>query len=114
MVKKENDIEELIDNMISGGNDFVEQYYNPKNTPNGVNRAAFTNTHATWNSVSTSNFSFVDAGDTGRCPSLVQECRGPQTFDGNNDVAWMKLNNPSTLGVTWTGTSTDEADMALN
>ncbi len=25
MVKKENDIEELIDNMISGGNDFVDQ-----------------------------------------------------------------------------------------
>lgn len=25
MVKKENDIEELIDNMISGGNDFVNQ-----------------------------------------------------------------------------------------
>ena len=25
MVEKENDIEELIDNMISGGNDFVDQ-----------------------------------------------------------------------------------------
>ena len=37
-----------------------------------------------------------------------------QKFDGFNDVAWMKLNSPSTLGVTWTGTSTDEADMAMN
>lgn len=102
------------------GNDFVEQYYNPKNDPNPnmdgdpAWRSALTNTHNTWNSVTTSSFLYVDAGDTGRCPSLVKECRGPQKFDGNNDVAWLRLSSSSTLGVTWTGTSIDEADMALN
>jgi hypothetical protein len=96
----------------NSGNDFVAQYYNTNNAP--VPRTAWTNTHDTWNGVTTSNFEYFDAGNTNRCPSLVQECKGPQKFDGNNDVAWMKLNSPSTLGVTWTGTSIDEADMALN
>lgn len=97
------------------GNDYVDQYYNPASDPtNNQGQTALINSQNTWNSVSTSNFEFNFAGNTDRCPSLVQECKGPQKFDGKNDVAWMKLNSPSTLGVTWTGSSTDEADMALN
>jgi len=98
------------------GNDFVTQNYNSKNDPtNGQQgKNILLNTHATWNNVATSNFSFVYGDDTGRCPSLVLECKGPQKFDGNNDVAWLKINDPTVLGVTWHGTSTDEADMALN
>lgn len=97
------------------GNDFVTQNYNPKNDPtNGNGETALLNTHSTWNNVATSNFAFNYGGETGRCPSLVQECKGPQKFDGNNDVAWLRLSSPTTLGVTWSGTSTDEADTALN
>lgn len=97
------------------GNDFVTQNYNPKNDPtNGNGLTALLNTHNSWNDVATSSFAFDYGGETGRCPSLVQECKGPQKFDGNNDVAWLRLSSPTTLGVTWSGTSTDEADMALN
>jgi len=96
-------------------NDFVIQNYNPKNDPtNGNGLTALLNTHNSWNDVATSSFTFAYGGETGRCPSLVQECNGPQKFDGNNDVAWLRLSSPTTLGVTWSGTSTDEADMALN
>jgi len=96
-------------------NDFVVQNYNSKNDPtNGNGITALLNTHNSWNSISTSIFEFRYGEDTGRCPSLVQECRGPQKFDGNNDVAWVALRDANTLGVTWSGTSTDEADMALN
>lgn len=96
-------------------NDFVKQNYNPKNDPtNGNGITALLNTHNSWNNVATSSFTFNYGGETGRCPSLVQECKGPQTFDGNNDVAWLRLSSPTTLGVTWSGTNTDEADMALN
>ncbi|MEK0330675.1 MAG: matrixin family metalloprotease [Nitrosopumilus sp.] len=97
------------------GNDFVTQNYNPNNDPtNGGGITALTNTHSSWNSVKTSIFAFKDGGLTDRCPSLVKECRGPQTFDGFNDVAWLRLSGSTTLGVTWSGTSIDEADMALN
>ena len=97
------------------GNDFVTQNYNPKKDPTGNNGlTALTNTYTTWNNVASSSFKFEYGGETGRCPSLVLECRGPQKFDGKNDVAWLKLNDPFVLGVTWTGTSIDEADMALN
>lgn len=97
------------------GNDFVIQNYNPKNDPtNGNGLTALLNTHNSWNDVATSSFTFAYGGETGRCPSLVQECKGPQKFDGNNDVAWLRLSSPTTLGVTWSGTSSDEADMALN
>lgn len=69
----------------------------------------------TWTSVSTSTFVFNDAGTTNRCPSLVQECRGPQTFDGNNDIGWLDIRDPSVLGVTWYSTGgTDEFDMAID
>ena len=98
------------------GNDFVTQNYNSKNDPtNGKQgKNILLNTHATWNNVASSIFKYEYGDDTGRCPSLVLECKGPQKFDGNNDVAWLKLNDPSVLGVTWSGTSIDEADMALN
>ncbi len=97
------------------GNDSVIQNYNSKNDPtNGGGITALLNTHNSWNGVTTSIFEFEYGGDTGRCPSLVQECRGPQKFDGNNDVAWLALRDSNTLGVTWSGTTTDEADIALN
>ena len=97
------------------GNDSVIQRYNPQNDPTGGNGlTALLNTHATWNNVATSSFTFEYGGTTGKCPSLVQECKGRQTFDGNNDVAWLPLRSATTLGVTWSGTSIDEADMALN
>ena len=96
-------------------NDSVIQNYNPKNDPtNGGGKTALLNTHDSWNGVTTSIFEFEYGGETGRCPSLVQECRGPQKFDGNNDVAWLALRDANTLGVTWSGTTTDEADIALN
>ena len=97
------------------GNDKVIQNYNPKNDPtHGAGFTALINTHTSWNNVTTSSFTFEYGEDTRRCPSLVKECRGDQTFDGNNDVAWLKLNSQNILGVTWSGTSLDEADMALN
>jgi len=97
------------------GNDSVVQNYNPKNDPtNGGGITALLNTHNSWNGVTTSIFEFEYGGETGRCPSLVKECKGPQKFDGNNDVAWLRLSSSTTLGVTWSGTSTDEADVALN
>ena len=97
-----------------GGNDMVDQYYNTANQPAGDGQVQLTNSQTTWNNIKTSNFAFNDAGTTSRCPSLVKECQGPQTFDGFNDVGWMSVKGCCTLGVTWTGTSTDEADMALN
>jgi hypothetical protein len=101
------------------GNNLVLQNYNPSGEP--VNGAAvLLNTHNTWNSVATSSFAFGYGGTTTRCPSLVEECTGAQSFDGFNDVAFMSLAGPCnaffgcTLGVTWYSTSIDEADMALN
>ena len=100
------------------GNDKVVQRYNTANDRSGIDignpNHPFIKSQNSWTNVASSSFVFEFGGTTKKCPSLVQECRGPQKFDGFNDVAWMKLNSPSTLGVTWTGTSTDEADMALN
>jgi hypothetical protein len=97
------------------GNDKVIQNYNPKNDPtHGAGFTALINTHTSWNNVTTSGFTFEYGEDTRRCPSLVKECRGDQTFDGNNDVAWLKLNSQDVLGVTWSGINFDEADIALN
>ena len=101
-------------------NDFVTQNYNPgsDNTrpePTGIDGAtALTSSQSTWTNVATSAFAFSALGITTRCPSLVRECEGKQVFDNNNDVAWLELRGCCTLGVTWFGTSTDEADMALN
>ncbi len=96
------------------GNDFVAQYYNSSCQPGGVSVTQLTESQAAWNDVATSSFLFTYAGTTNRCPSLVKECRGRQSFDEKNDVAWLALKDPNTLGVTWSGTSIDEADMALN
>ena len=95
-------------------NDTAIQNYNPANDPTGGGLTALQSTHLTWTGVSTSEFAFEDGGLTDRCPSLVKECKGPQTFDGYNDVAWMGIRGCCTLAVTWYGTSIDEADMAIN
>jgi hypothetical protein len=92
----------------------VIQNYNPSDESVNTGQAALEATHATWSTVPTSAAE-IDFGDiTGRCPSLVQECPGRQRFDGNNDVGWRRLSGCCTLGVTWFGTTIDEADMALN
>ena len=84
------------------GNDFVTQNYNPAGDPTGGEaETALTNTHTTWTNVVTSTFAFYYGGPTNRCPSLVKECHGPQTYDGNNDVAWLDIKGCCTLGVTW-------------
>ncbi len=95
-------------------NNFVTQYYNPASDPTSGGETALLNSQATWSSVPTSSFAFQYGGQTTRCPSLVRECPGPQFFDGKNDVAWLALSGCCTLGVTWWGTTTPEADMALN
>jgi Matrixin len=90
----------------------VRQFYNGA----GERVAAETllrNTHPTWSNVSGSRFGFAYGGRTTRCPSLVRECKGPQFNDGFNDVGWTRLGG-STLGVTWSTSGTDEADMAIN
>jgi len=99
----------------------VVQNYNPgsdttKPEPaslNGNGGTALTNTHGTWDGVTTSFFDINSGGITDRCPSLVRECKGPQFFDGKNDVAWLQLQK-GILGVTWFSTSIDEADIALS
>jgi hypothetical protein len=91
----------------------VMQNYNPAGQPTAGASTALTNTHATWNAVSPSPYAMRSGGTTSRCPSLVKECRGPQVFDGFNDVGWTRLSG-STLGVTWYSTTIDEADMAIN
>jgi len=98
------------------GNDFVIQNYNPDNDPTigQMGKMTLLETHATWNGVGTSSFYFADGDDTNRCPSLVKECPGRQTFDGYNDVAWLALKGKNVLGVAWSGTSIDEVDIALN
>jgi hypothetical protein len=96
----------------------VNIYYNGTNVDSSVSSADHTGTYQdslqVWNDVSTSDFQFNYAGATTRCPSLVREC-GAQVFDGYNDTTWIALSgSASTLAVTWTGTSTDEADQAYN
>lgn len=102
------------------GDDFVIQNYNPSGDPTAGNTTgdgedALLATHATWNTVAGSVFQFA-AGDLNinRCPSLVKECPGQQFFDDENDVGWVALKGPFTLAVTWSGTTIDEADMAIN
>jgi hypothetical protein len=96
-------------------NDFVTQNYNPLNDPSiGGGLTALLNTQSTWSNVDSSSFTFLYGGQTNRCPSLVQECPGSQFFDGYNDFAWLPLAQNNVLGVTWSGTTIDEADIALN
>lgn len=98
-------------------NVLVKQYYNDANEPNNLSpitgEMALLATHSEWNSV-TPEFAFDVLESTDRCPTLVRECPGKQTSDGNNDVAWLPLKSKNTLGVTWFNTNTVEADMALN
>ena len=99
-------------------NDRVTQYYNPGSRSTQPEPVAATAlvlaTQAAWSDVAASTFLFESGGITTRCPSLVQECRGRQKTDGNNDIAWLKLSGCCTLGVTWFDTVRDEADMARN
>ena len=94
-------------------NESAIQNYNPANQRVEAQQA-LEGTHKTWNGVATSRFGIL-AGDMkiSRCPSLVKQCRGPQTFDANNDTGWLKLER-STLAVAWFGTTNDEVDIAAN
>jgi hypothetical protein len=108
----------LVWDQFSNGasNPSVEQYYNPADDPTtgGAAEQALTSSQSTWSGVWTSKFALDFAGTTNRCPSLVRECKGPQSFDSNNDVAWLSIGGCCTLAVTWFSTDTDEADMAVN
>jgi hypothetical protein len=90
----------------------VRQSYNPAGQPvNGA--SALGGTYSPWSTVSGSTFRIQSGGTTTRCPSLVRECPGAQRNDGFNDVGWARLSN-GTLGVTWSTSGRDEADMAIN
>lgn len=90
----------------------LTQYYNPAGQPvDGL--SALRATHWPWSSVSGSRFRMSYGGTTLRCPSLVRECRGGQYNDRANDVGWARLSY-GTLGVTWSTSRLDEADMAIN
>jgi len=95
-------------------NDTVIQNYNPADDPTSGVLAVLMDAQSTWTGVRYSKFAFSIGTVTDRCPSLVKECKGPQTFDGNNDVAWLPIRGCCTLAVTWYGTSLAEADMAIN
>ena len=91
----------------------VVQSYNPTGEAVAA-QSILQATQATWSSVPGSDFAMASGGTTSRCPSIVQECPGPQRIDGFNDVGWARLSN-GTLGVTWSIIGgTDEADMALS
>lgn len=61
----------------NAGNDFVIQNYNSKNGPTGgQGKVALQATQSTWSDVSSSAFALIYGGETGRCPSLVKECKG--------------------------------------
>ena len=91
----------------------VTQNYNPAGERVQGAQTALTNTLPDWSNVSSSVFDMSFGGNTTRCPSLVRECPGAQRNDRFNDVGWAQLQN-GTLGVTWSTSGTDEADMAIN
>ena len=91
----------------------VVQSYNGAGERVAGARTALTNTYGDWSSVSGSAYRMGSGGTTTRCPSLVRECPGAQRNDGLNDVGWATLSN-GTLGVTWSTSGVDEADMAIN
>ena len=91
----------------------VVQNYNGAGSPQPGAQSALNNTYGPWSSVSGSNFRIQSGGTTSRCPSLVRECPGAQRNDAFNDVGWAQLQN-GTLGVTWSTSGRDEADMAIN
>lgn len=88
--------------------------YNESGAPLGEALAGLTAAMATWTAVPASSFAFASGTSTSRCPSLVDECAGVQTFDGNNDVGWLDIADPTILGITWWGTKTREFDMAID
>jgi Matrixin len=91
----------------------VEQSYNPTDEAVAA-ESLLEATQATWSSVPGSGFAMTPGETTSRCPSIVQECPGPQRLDGFNDVGWARLSR-GVLGVTWFVISgMDEADMALS
>ncbi len=91
-----------------------QQNYNPANAQFDA-AAVLVAAQTPWNNVDGSSFSFIDGiPETNRLPSLVKETPGRQFYDGKNDIAWMELKSRGTLAVTWFGTSTDEADIAIN
>ena len=74
-------------------------------------------THTDWNNVATSDFAFASDGASSNCPSLVKQCPGPQAFDGENTVGWLKINSRGTLAIAYFATSSvtgPETDIALN
>jgi len=91
----------------------VTQNYNAAGSPPIDAESALQNTYPDWSTVSGADYQISYGSDTGRCPSLVRECPGAQKNDQNNDVGWARLAN-GTLGVTWSTSGTDEADMAIN
>jgi hypothetical protein len=91
----------------------VRQSYNAAGERVTGARTALTNTYGDWSSVSGSTYRMVSGGTTPRCPSLVRECPGAQRNDAFNDVGWALLSN-GTLGVTWSTSGRDEADMAIS
>jgi hypothetical protein len=91
----------------------VVQNYNGAGSPQPAAQSALSGTYGPWSSVSGSNYRIQSGGTTTRCPSLVKECPGAQRNDRFNDVGWARLAN-GTLGVTWSTSGTDEADMAIN
>ena len=91
----------------------VVQNYNPAGEPIPAAQLLW-NTHSPWSTVSGSRYGFSRGSITNRCPSLVRECPGKQVNDRLNDVGWAKLSGRNTLGVTWSTSGLDEADMAIN
>lgn len=91
----------------------VTQYYNPAGQPLSTAQTALTNTYSGWSNIQNSTYNITGGTTTSRCPSLVQQCTGPQVADGFSDVGWASIGG-STLGITWWVTSNPEADMALN
>lgn len=85
--------------------------YNPEDQPTDDASRLFDVALEQWNRVGTSRFTFARGEDTDRCPSLVEECPGEQTFDGRNDVGWVEMPR-ETLGIAWY--AGDEVDIALN
>ena len=90
----------------------LTQSYNPAGQKVNA-QSALNATYSPWSTVSGSNFRISGGGTTNRCPSLVRECPGAQKNDRFNDVGWARLQN-GTLGVTWSTSNVDEADMAIN
>jgi len=74
-------------------------------------------THLDWNGVAASDFLFTSGCISDNCTSLVKECKGPQVFDGENTVGWLKINTRGTLAIAYFATSSVtgmETDIALN